>query len=106
MLTLQTMAYAYHKPFACSACIWPHALALSCLRLSMQPDHHYSSETHEPGCWGPLLLCHVQGEVGEAFFLLALGTAAATRAGSEQPVATFKAGSYFGEQALHKSEPR
>ena len=47
-----------------------------------------------------------QAEIGESFFLLALGTAAAFRAGSEQPVGTFKAGAYFGEQALHKAEPR
>ena len=47
-----------------------------------------------------------QGDAGESFFLLALGTAAAYKAGSEQPSGTLKAGSYFGERALHVSEPR
>ena len=47
---------------------------------------------------------YAQGESADSFYLVATGTATATRAGGES--SSLQMGGYFGERALHDSEPR
>ena len=47
-----------------------------------------------------------QGDVAESFYLIATGTATASRADAAQPSTSLQTGGYFGERALLKPDPR